>query len=145
MTSLRFVSKFCSQSCLQNAACRGCRCGLPASPISRGRKKKKKRAMVPVVTGTSYLRAPLTMDFSMAYGPPASHNENYVHSWLQDTVEARPLLLDKIVCFAMSDFGGTHAPFRLMITCAIRRYWFFLRTPLDICRPYLVVPIYSRS
>jgi precorrin-3B methylase len=38
------------------------------------------RAMVPVVTGTSNLGAPLAMDFSMAYGLPASHNENYVHS-----------------------------------------------------------------
>jgi hypothetical protein len=55
------------------------------------------RAMVPVVTGTTKLGAPLAMDFSMAYGPPASHNENYVHSWLQDTVEAHQLLLDKIV------------------------------------------------
>jgi hypothetical protein len=74
----------------------------------------------------------------MADGPPASHNENYVHSWLQDIVEAHQLLLDKIVCFAMSDFGGTHAAFRLMLTCAVRRYGFMLRTlPLDICRPYL--------
>jgi hypothetical protein len=37
------------QSCLQNAACRGCRCGLPASPISRGRKKKNWQ-----ITGTLY-------------------------------------------------------------------------------------------
>jgi hypothetical protein len=71
-------------------------------------------------------------------GPPPSHNENYVHSWLQDTAEAHQLLLDKIVCFAMSDFGGTHAGFRLMITCAVRRYGFLLRTlPPYICRPYL--------
>jgi hypothetical protein len=49
--------------------------------------------------------------------------------------------LDKIVCFAMSDFGGTHAAFSLMITCAVRRYGFLLRTlPPDICRPYLAVP-----
>jgi hypothetical protein len=39
------------------------------------------RAMVPIVTGTTNLGAPLAMDFSMADGPPASHNENYVHSW----------------------------------------------------------------
>jgi hypothetical protein len=45
------------------------------------------RATIPVVAGTSNLEAPLAMDFSMAYGPPASHNENYAHSWLQDTVE----------------------------------------------------------
>jgi hypothetical protein len=39
----------------------------------------------------------------------------------------------------MSDFGGTHAAFRLMITCAVRRYGFLLRTlPPDICQPYLV-------
>jgi hypothetical protein len=78
------------------------------------------------------------MDFSMAYGPPASHNEIYVHSWLQNTVEAHQLLLDKIVCFAMSDFGGTHAAFRLMITFAVHRYGFLLRTlPLDIVLKYL--------
>jgi hypothetical protein len=53
-------------------------------------------------------------------------------------VEAHRLLLDKIVCFTQSDFGGAHAAFRLMITCAIRRYGFLLRTlPLDIYRPYL--------
>jgi hypothetical protein len=96
------------------------------------------RAVFPVVTGTSNLGAPLAMDFSMANGPPASHNENHFHSWLQDNVEAHHLLLDKIVCFAMSNFGGTHAVFRFIISCAVRRYWFFLRTfPLDICRPYL--------
>jgi hypothetical protein len=95
------------------------------------------RAMVPVVTGTSILGAPLAMDFSMADGPPTSHNENYVHSWLQDTVEAHQLMLDNMVCFAMSDFGGTHAAFRLMITCAVRRYGLLLRTlPPNICRPY---------
>jgi hypothetical protein len=38
----------------------------------------------------------------------------------------------------MSDFGGTHVAFRLMITCAVRRYGILLRTlPLDICRLYL--------
>jgi hypothetical protein len=96
------------------------------------------RAMVPVVTCTSNLGAPLAMDFSMADGPRASRNENHVHSWLEDTVEARQLLLNKIVCFAMSDFGETHAAFRLMITCAVRRYRFLLRTlPPNMCRPYL--------
>jgi hypothetical protein len=98
------------------------------------------RAMVPVVTGTSNLGTPLAMDFSMAYGPPASHNGNHVHFWLQDTVEAHQLLLDKIACFAMSDFGGSHASFRLMITCAVRRHRFLLRTlPPHICRPYLAI------
>jgi hypothetical protein len=87
------------------------------------------RAMVPDVTCINNLGAPLAMDFSMAYGPKASHNENYVHFWLQDTVEAHQLLLNNIVCFAMSDFGGTHVAFRLMITCAVRRYGFLLRTP----------------
>jgi hypothetical protein len=86
------------------------------------------RAMVPVVNGTSNLGAPLAMDFSMAYGPPASQNDNYIHSWLQNTVEAHQLLLDKILCFPMSDFGGTHAAFHLMVTCAVRRYGFLLRT-----------------
>jgi hypothetical protein len=79
------------------------------------------------------------MDLSMADAPPSSHNENYVHSWLQDNVEAHQLLLDKIVCFAMSKFGGAHAAFRMMMTCAVRRYEFLVRTlPHDICRPYLV-------
>jgi cytochrome oxidase Cu insertion factor (SCO1/SenC/PrrC family) len=55
------------------------------------------RAMVPVVTGTSNLGAPLAMDFSIAHCPPVCHNENYIHSWLQDTVEAHQPLLDKIV------------------------------------------------
>jgi hypothetical protein len=74
----------------------------------------------------------------MADADPTYHNENYVHSWLLDTVEDHQLLYDKIVYFAMSDFGGTHAAFRLMITCAVRRYGFFLRTiPPYICRPYL--------
>jgi hypothetical protein len=86
------------------------------------------RAKVPVVAGTNNLGALLAMDLSMAYGPPASHNDNYVHSWLQDTMEAHKLLLGKIVCFAMSNFGGAHAAFRLMITCAVRRYGFLLRT-----------------
>jgi hypothetical protein len=96
------------------------------------------RAMVPIVTGTSNCGAPLAMDFSMADGPPASHNENYVHSWLHDTVGARQLLLDKIVCVAMSDFEGTHAVFRLMITCAVRRYGFLLMALApNICRPCL--------
>jgi hypothetical protein len=95
--------------------------------------------MVPVATGTSNLGAPLAMDFSMAYGLPASRNENYVHSWLQDTVEAHQLLLDKIVGFAKSDFEGTHVAFRFMITCFVRRYGFLLRTlPPNICRPYHV-------
>jgi hypothetical protein len=38
------------------------------------------RAMVPVVTGSSTLGAPLAVDFSIEDGPPASHNEIYVHS-----------------------------------------------------------------
>jgi hypothetical protein len=53
------------------------------------------RAMVPIVSGTSNLGAPLAMDFSMADGPLASHIENYVHAWLQDTVEAHKLLLTR--------------------------------------------------
>jgi hypothetical protein len=83
-----------------------------------------KRAKIPVVTGTSTQGAPLAMDF-----PPASHNENHVHSWLQDSVEAHQLLFNKIVSFATSDFRGTHASFRLMITCEVRRYELLLRTP----------------
>jgi L-fucose mutarotase/ribose pyranase (RbsD/FucU family) len=85
------------------------------------------RAKVPVATGTNTLGALYAMDFLIT----ASHKDNYIHSWLQDTVEAHQLLLDKIVCFAMSDFGGgVNAVFCLMITCAVRRYGFLLRTPL---------------
>jgi L-fucose mutarotase/ribose pyranase (RbsD/FucU family) len=65
----------------------------------------------------------------MTDGLPASHNENYVHSWLHNTVEAHQLLLDKIACFALSDFGGARAAFCLMITCAVRRYGFLLHPP----------------
>jgi hypothetical protein len=56
------------------------------------------------------------MDFSTIDGPTASYNENNVHSWLQDTVEAHQLRSDKIVCVATSDFGGAHSAFRLMTT-----------------------------
>jgi hypothetical protein len=92
------------------------------------------RAMGPVVTGTSNLGAPLAMYFSVADVPPSPHNERYVLSLLQDTVEAHQLLLDMIVCFAMLNFGGTHAAFCLMITYAVYRYEFLLRTlPPDIC------------
>jgi hypothetical protein len=58
-------------------------------------------AKVPIVTGTSNLGAHLAMDFSIAYAPPASHNENYVHSWLQDTVEGYHLVLNEIVRLAV--------------------------------------------
>jgi hypothetical protein len=53
--------------------------------------------MVPFVTGTSTIGAPFPMGFSMTDGPPAFHNENSVHSLLQDTVEAYRLILDNIV------------------------------------------------
>jgi hypothetical protein len=43
-------------------------------------------------------------------------------------MEAHQLLFGKIACFAMSDFGGAHAAFRLMITCVVRRYGLLLRT-----------------
>jgi hypothetical protein len=89
------------------------------------------RAKVPIVTGASALGAPLAMDFSMTDGPPVPRNGNYFHSWLQDTVEAYHLLLDKIVCFAMSDFGEAHVAFRFMITCAVRSYGFLLRLVID--------------
>ena len=76
------------------------------------------------------------MDPSMTDAPSASHNEKFVHSWLQDTVEAHRLLLGKIVCFTKLDFGGAHAAFRLIIMYAVRRYGFLLRTlPPNICRP----------
>jgi hypothetical protein len=60
------------------------------------------RSKIIVVSGTS---THLAMDFSMTDGPPTSYyNENYVNSWLQDTVEAHQLLWDKIVYFATSEF-----------------------------------------
>jgi hypothetical protein len=40
----------------------------------------------------------------------------------------------------MSDFGGAHLVFRLIITCVVHLYGFLLRTlSPNICRPYLVV------
>jgi hypothetical protein len=86
------------------------------------------RAKISVVTGTSNLGAPLAMDYSMRDGPTTSHNENNAHFFPQDTVEDHQLLLDKIVCFAMSICGGAHEAFSLMITCAVRRCGFLLRT-----------------
>jgi hypothetical protein len=67
------------------------------------------RGRVPVVIGTSTLGAPLAMDFSMANRTPTPHNENYVHSWLQDTVEAHQLLLDKIFALLCRTLEG-HMP-----------------------------------
>jgi hypothetical protein len=87
--------------------------------------------MVPVVTGTCSLGAPLSMDFSTTDSPPASHNESNVHSWLNDTVEAHQLLLDKIVVLRRTKSIATssaHSAFRLMITCAARLSGFLLRT-----------------
>jgi hypothetical protein len=104
------------------------------------------RAKIPVVSGTSSLGAPVAMDFSMADGPLAYRNENYHHSWLQETVEANHHLLDKIVCFAMSDFGGTHVAFRLLITCAVLALWVLAPHPPSCYLP--IVPWcckYSRS
>jgi hypothetical protein len=108
------------------------------------------RAMAPVVTGTNALGAPLAMAFSITDGPPASHNENYVHSWLQDAMEAHQLLLDKIVCFATSGFGGAHSDFRLLITCAVCRHELWLCTlPLNagfaVGGPPCSVGSFSRS
>jgi hypothetical protein len=82
------------------------------------------------------------MDFSMMDGHPASHNDNYAFSLLLDTVEVHQLLLDKIVCVATSDFRGAHAAFRLMITCAVRRCGFLLRTLPPSYLP--TVPCYRR-
>jgi hypothetical protein len=96
------------------------------------------RELVPVVSGTRTLGAALAMDFSMADGPPASHSINYAHSWLQDSDAGQQKLLNKIVDFFASDFGGAHTVIRLIITCAVRLYSFMLHTlPLDVCRPYL--------
>jgi hypothetical protein len=62
---------------------------------------KEIRALAPVVLGTPALGAPLAMDFSMTYGPPACHNELYVHSWSQDHGEVQHDLMDKIMRFAV--------------------------------------------
>jgi hypothetical protein len=96
------------------------------------------RGLVSVVTGTRTLGASPQWTFSMLDRPLASHNINYDHSWLLDSVVAQEKLLDKIVDFYASAFGGAHSAFRLMITCAVRRCGILLRTlPLDVCRPYL--------
>jgi L-fucose mutarotase/ribose pyranase (RbsD/FucU family) len=81
------------------------------------------------------------MSFSMTGGRPTCDNASYVHSWLQDTVEAHKLLLDNIACFLTSDFGGAHSAFCTVITCAVRRYGFLLIAPPDIYRPYLATHI----
>jgi hypothetical protein len=86
------------------------------------------RAKIPVVSGSSnLLGGPLTMDFSMANGPPASHNENYVHSWLQETVEAHQLLLGKIVCYV-----GLRRD-----TCCLSLDDYVCGTPLWVLAPHL--------
>jgi hypothetical protein len=53
--------------------------------------------LVPVVTDTRIHGAPLATDFSISYGPPASHNVNYVLLWLKDDVAAQKKLLDKVL------------------------------------------------
>jgi hypothetical protein len=101
------------------------------------------RELVPIVTGIvphalHYRCAPLPMDIAMMDGPPASRNANTVHSWLQDSVATQRQLLDKIVDFFVSGFVGAHSAFWLMITCAVRRYGFMLRTlPPYVCHMYL--------
>jgi hypothetical protein len=96
------------------------------------------RELVPVVAGTRILGASLVMDLSLSDGPMASHNINYVYYWLQDSVASPQKILDKLVNFYTSDFGDAHSAFRVMITCAVRRYGFLLRTlPPSVCRPYL--------
>jgi hypothetical protein len=109
--------------------------------LQKSRNLKIKISVEPTPLRNSRIMSlPLAMDFSVAKCPLASHIECYVHSWLQDTVEAHELLLDNIGCFAMSDFEGAHAAFRLMITCAVRRYGFLLRTlPPYICRTCLAI------
>jgi hypothetical protein len=96
------------------------------------------RAKVPVVRGTSNLGAPLAMDFSMAYGPTRTHNENNAHSWPQDTVEAHQLLLDKIVCFAVSICGGAHEASIDDHVCGTPLWVLAPHPPPHICRPCLV-------
>jgi hypothetical protein len=53
-----------------------------------------RREIVPIVTGTRTLGAPLAMDFPMSDEPPASHNINYVYSWLYDSVVPQQTLFD---------------------------------------------------
>jgi hypothetical protein len=83
----------------------------------------------------------MDFDFLMTNGPLASRKENYVHSWLYDTVEGHQHLFDNnMVCFATSDFKEEQSAFRLMITCSVRHYGFLFRTlPPHIYRQYLVV------
>jgi hypothetical protein len=80
--------------------------------------------MVPVVTASSTLGASLAMDFSMTDGPSTSHNDNYVHSWLQDAAEAYKLPLDKnhMLCYVglpRSTFG--HVNTALSANCKYGR------------------------
>jgi hypothetical protein len=48
MMSLRFVLSFCSQSCLQSAARRGCRVGLMCQSHIHGARAKKTKKTAPV-------------------------------------------------------------------------------------------------
>jgi hypothetical protein len=46
-------------------------------------------------------------------------------------------VLDKVVDFSASNFGGVHSAFWLKITCSVRRTGFMLCTlPLDAFHPY---------
>jgi hypothetical protein len=78
----------------------------------------------------------------MVNEPPVAHKVNYVHSWLEDKVFAQQCLLDHIVEFSESDFGGAHSDFPIMITCVVSQCGLMLRTfPIHICRPYLAIDI----
>jgi hypothetical protein len=80
------------------------------------------RAKVLVVKDTSNVGAPSVMDFAMDFS---------VIIILDFKTRWRLISSSWTIwfaCFAMSDFGGTHGAFRLMNTCAVRRYGFLLRT-----------------
>jgi hypothetical protein len=76
----------------------------------------------------------------MEDGPPASFNENYVHSRVQGAVEAHQLLLDNIVCFAnVGLWRGTYS-FSLNDHVCSSSLWVLVPHPSpSICRPYLAV------
>jgi hypothetical protein len=53
-----------------------------------------------IVMGTSNLEDPLAMDFSMAYGHPASHNENYIFLVARHREGSlAPLEQDRLLCY----------------------------------------------
>jgi hypothetical protein len=66
------------------------------------------RELALIVTCTRTPGDPLAMKSSISNGAPASHNINYMFSWLQDSIAAQLKYWIKLWTFFESDFGGAH-------------------------------------